>query len=76
MDYEKNFDQVSFFTDTLEFVFAASDLIECGWNATLWSQKMSSLSHPFDRFLKTYSSALEMLKRVLQESMQRSKHAP
>lgn len=68
MDYEQNFDQVVFFTDTLEFVFAASDLIECGWNAALWSQKMSSLTHPFDRFLKGYNEALEDLKRVLKES--------
>ncbi len=75
MDYEENFDQVTFFTDTLEFVFAASDLIECGWNATLWSQKMSSLSHPFDRFLKGYDAALEELKRVLHESKQRSKQS-
>ena len=75
LDYEQNFDQVMFFTDTLEFVFAASDLIECGWNATLWSQKMSSLTHPFDRFLKGYSKALEELKRVLKESKERFQQA-
>jgi hypothetical protein len=76
IDYKENFDLVTFFTDTLEFVFASSDLIDCGWNATLWSQKMSTLSHPFDRFLKSYDAALEELKRVLHESTQRSKQAP
>jgi hypothetical protein len=30
-DYNRNFDIVAFFIDTLEFVFATSDLIEAGW---------------------------------------------
>jgi len=30
-DYERNFNTVAFFMATLEFVFAASDLIEAGW---------------------------------------------
>jgi hypothetical protein len=33
-DQEHFFETVPFFTDTLEFVFAASDLIEAGWNIT------------------------------------------
>jgi len=68
MDYTEKFDQVVFFTDALEFVFAASDLVESGWNIALWSQKMSTLSHPFDRFLKNYGNLLGELKRVLAEA--------
>lgn len=50
MDYSDEFDQVIFFTEALEFIFAASDFIECGWNIDEWSKQNSTVSHPFDRF--------------------------
>jgi hypothetical protein len=36
LDYNREFGAVIFFTDTLEFVFAASDLIEAGWDFQAW----------------------------------------
>jgi hypothetical protein len=64
-DYAQNFDMVAFFVDALEFVFAASDLIECGWSVSTWSKRGSSLSHPFARFLHSYPLRLNELKRLL-----------
>ena len=65
MDYNENFDQVSFFTEALEFIFAASDLIECGWDIEGWTKQASLISHPFARFHMNYQSCLENLKRAL-----------
>lgn len=44
----------SFFIDTLEFIFAASDLIECNWDIKAWKSKGSGLSHPFAEYLFSY----------------------
>ena len=65
MDYSDEFDQVIFFTEALEFIFAASDLIECGWNIDEWSKQTSTVSHPFDRFRLDYVLRLNELKRAL-----------
>lgn len=65
MDYTEEFDQVIFFTEALEFIFAASDLVECGWNIEEWSQQSSTVSHPFDRLRLDYEPRLKDLKRAL-----------
>jgi hypothetical protein len=64
MDYTVEFDQVIFFTEALEFIFAASDLIECGWDIERWSKQGSTMSHPFDRFRLDYELRLKDLKRA------------
>ena len=43
-DYEANGAAKTFFTDTLEWVFAASELIEAGWNIGAWLGRGSSMS--------------------------------
>lgn len=75
MDYIDEFDQVSFFTEALEFIFAASDLVECGWKIEEWSKQGSTLSHPFDRLRFNYELRLKELKRAL-ETAKRSAAAP
>lgn len=65
VDYISGLDQVVFFTEALEFIFATSDLVECGWNIEEWSKQSSTLSHPFDMFRFDYERNLEDLKRVL-----------
>ncbi|RRI02299.1 hypothetical protein EH240_12590 [Mesorhizobium tamadayense] len=48
VDYAANFqDSAGFFTKSLEFVFAASDWIEAGWDIKAWAARSSSLTHPF-----------------------------
>lgn len=64
-DYSGKFDTVSFFTDTLEFVFAASDLIEAGWDVRIWANVPMSMSHPFARFRANYAVHLHELKILL-----------
>ena len=64
-DYSNNFDAVIFFKDTLEFVFAASDLIEAGWDINAWSETHTTMSHPFDRYRINYAQNLRKLQALL-----------
>lgn len=54
-----------FFTDTLEFIFAASDLIEAGWDIGKWNSAGTTLSHPFGRYRTGYDENLASLKARL-----------
>lgn len=65
-DYSNNFDAVIFFTSTLEFVFATSDLVEAGWNIANWMSTSSTLSHPFAEYRAGYDENLKRLKALLQ----------
>ncbi len=64
-DYDGNPDVEGFLTDTLEFIFAASDLIQAGWNARAWSEQGSSLAHPFGRYRLGYAMRLQKLNALL-----------
>ncbi len=65
IDYSQNFDMVAFFTDTLEFVFAASELIEAGWNIRTFIEMPTTMSHPFGAYRVNYDSQLQALKALL-----------
>jgi hypothetical protein len=66
IDYRGHFfETVSFFTETLEFVFAASDLIEAGWGIEPWLQRGTSASHPFGTYCAYYRHNLQALKALL-----------
>jgi hypothetical protein len=64
-DYSKEFDATVFFTDTLEFIFAASDLIEAGWDIRSWSETPTSMSHPFGGYRLNYAENLRKLQSLL-----------
>jgi hypothetical protein len=64
-DYSKNFEIVPFFIKTLEFIFAASDLIESGWDIRAWSEVPTSLSHPFAEYRVSYMENLRALRALL-----------
>ncbi|MBT8420678.1 MAG: hypothetical protein KJO08_07440 [Gammaproteobacteria bacterium] len=49
---------MSFLTDALEFVFAASDLIETGWDAARWNSDSHGNGHTFARFRSIYDIQL------------------
>ena len=49
-DYSENFGIVNFLTDTLEFVFGASDFIEAGWDINAWIKSGTTMSHPFGAY--------------------------
>jgi hypothetical protein len=63
--YEAHADQPIFFTDTLEFVFAASDLIKAGWDIAEWIKRGTTMSHPFGRYCVDYAERLVALKKLL-----------
>lgn len=63
--YDVHSDQPIFFTDTLEFVFAASDLIDAGWDIAEWIKQGSTMSHPFGRYCVDYAARLSELKKLL-----------
>jgi len=63
--YDNHFNSVDFFIDALEFIFAASDLIEAGWDARGWSKNFTSMSHRFARFRVNYAECLRELKSLL-----------
>jgi hypothetical protein len=56
---------VHFLTDALEFVFAASDLIEAGWDAAQWDREAHGQGHTFARFRDEYPITLAELKRAI-----------
>ena len=51
-------ESISFLTDTLEFVFCASDLVESGWKIEPWHVKQKGAGHPFADYLRSYSEEL------------------
>lgn len=58
----------TFLTDSLEFVFAASDLIEAGWDAGRWSNGYLSHGHSFSRFMSDYAERLNELRVALNKT--------
>jgi len=53
-----------FLTDTLEFVFAASDFIDAGWDPQRWNSEAHGWGHSFARFRGEYDTALAELRRA------------
>lgn len=69
-DYNKISSQRIFFTDTLEFIFAASELVEAGWDIAAWmKEKFPSGDHPFRTYYFRYRERLEVLKKLLAEKV-------
>ncbi|HET7787277.1 MAG TPA: HEPN domain-containing protein [Myxococcales bacterium] len=54
---------VAFLTDALEFIFAASDFIQAGWDAQRWNSEPHGSGHTFCRFRGEYDVALFELRR-------------
>lgn len=65
LTYEQNLEFMSFFTRALQFVFAASDLADCGWDLQKWSSGTSGGGHPFAHFRVFYLQELVRLRSVL-----------
>jgi ApeA N-terminal domain 1 len=65
IDYQRVVPLVPFLTDALEFIFAASDLIEAGWNARRWNSEPHGRGHSFARFCDQYDIMLNELRRVI-----------
>ncbi len=57
-----------FFTETFEFIFAASDLHDAGWPIENLAQNGTIQSHPFGRTLIAYGQYVHSLKALLPAS--------
>lgn len=57
---------LSLFTDTLEFVFAFSDLVASGWNPIDWARRNHSDAHMFARFRWMYPQITPQLKAAME----------
>lgn len=55
-------DNLGFLTDTLEFVFAASELVEAGWDASRFLETPTSMTHPFGAYRVNHIEGLRILK--------------
>ena len=68
IDFESDPELSMFLADTLEFVFAASDLIDSGWSASDWHRPWPDYSHQLELYLYSYKEHLSRLKEVVCES--------
>lgn len=64
-DYAKLESLTPFLTDTLEFIFAASDLMSAGWDAEAWGKRHYGGGHSFARFRWGYTEHIALLKQAL-----------
>ena len=51
-----------FLTNSLEFIFFASDLMDAGWNIVDWCNKAKPIGHPFHDYLVNYRKDIKRLK--------------
>ena len=63
LSYEEYEIEQIFLTNTLEFIFAASDLVDAEWDIENWCDSLH-LGHPFARYLVEYDSAFDQLEVV------------
>jgi len=59
--HERRNRQLVFLTDSLEFVFLASDLIDAGWDIAKWYKRPMSAGHPFGDYLASYRANVAKL---------------
>ena len=59
--YKQRSKQLIFFTNSLEFIFLASDLVDAGWNIEKWCKTPKSVGHPFGDYLASYRANVMML---------------
>lgn len=64
IDYRKVEHLMPFLTDTLEFIFAASDFIDAGWDSQRWASDAHGWGHNFARLRSEYEMALGELRHA------------
>jgi len=75
-DYQKEFQAFAFLIDSLEFIFAASDLIELGWDFKQWLSKGTTMSHPFGVYTINFDEDIRALKELVRKSPPKQKSEP
>lgn len=64
-DYQEHFTEFVFITDTLEFVFAASDLLDLGWDLAGWMGEGNSMTHAFSAYVINYAENMSRLNALV-----------
>lgn len=64
-DYQKHLTEFVFIIDTLEFVFAASDLLDLGWDMKRWMDQGITMTHSFGAYVVNYSHNIGRLKNLV-----------
>ena len=64
-DYQEHFTEFAFITDTLEFVFAISDLLDLGWDLKSWMDEGTSMMHAFGVYIINYPENMRRLKALV-----------
>lgn len=59
--YDQRNRQLVFLTDSLEFIFLASDLVDAGWDIEKWCKKPKTGGHPFGDYLTSYHANVAMM---------------
>ena len=65
-----------FLTNTLEFVFACSDLVDCGWGFEHFLQRGTTMSHPFGSYKVNYRHGIDLMQQLVQAGQIRSGECP
>lgn len=71
LSYKEYEQEQIFLTNTLEFIFAASDLVDAGWDIESWCSS-HHLGHPFGRYLVNYDFSFGQLETVLNKHRQQT----
>ena len=61
-------DSLVFLTDTLEFVFAAAELVEAGWDLIRFVETPTTMTHPLGTYGVRYKEELRALRDQCAES--------
>lgn len=64
-DYQEHFTEFAFITDTLEFVFAISDLLDLGWDLKSWMCEGTSMTHAFSAYIINYPENMRRLNALV-----------
>lgn len=64
-DYQEHFTEFAFITDTLEFVFAASDLLDLGWDLKSWIGEGTTMTHPFAAYVINFPENMRRLRALV-----------
>lgn len=68
-------DLTIFLTNTMEFVFLASDLVECGWNLAKWADGEPSSGHPMASYLYSYKSDIIKFNSAKARASEKTRHS-
>lgn len=54
---------ITFLTESMEFIYGVSELLECGWDIRSWLDNDRGGGHPFGHYLRNYDNSLLELKK-------------